>query len=80
MRIGIFSECYLPTLNGVTVSIETFRKELERRGHKYFITKIYQTSNSPAFSGSAMISLVIFSIFMAREPLIRIISPSLIIS
>ena len=37
MRIGIFTECYLPTLNGVVVSIETFRKELEMRGHKFFI-------------------------------------------
>lgn len=37
MRIGIFSECYLPTLNGVVVSIETFRKEMEKRGHEYFI-------------------------------------------
>ena len=37
MRIGIFTECYLPTLNGVVVSIETFRKEMESRGHEYFI-------------------------------------------
>lgn len=41
MRIGIFSECYLPTLNGVVISIETFRKELERRGHKFFIFAPY---------------------------------------
>lgn len=37
MRIGIFSECYLPTNNGVVASIETFRKEMEKRGHEYFI-------------------------------------------
>jgi len=37
LRIGIFSQCYLPTLNGVVVSIETFRKELEKRGHEFFI-------------------------------------------
>lgn len=37
MRIGIFTECYHPILNGVVVSIDTFRKELESRGHKYFI-------------------------------------------
>lgn len=41
MRIGIFSECYLPTLNGVVVSIETFRKELEKRGHQFFIFAPY---------------------------------------
>jgi len=37
MNIGIFSECYKPTMNGVVVSIETFRKELIKRGHKVFI-------------------------------------------
>ena len=37
MRIGIFTQCYWPTQNGVVVSIETFRKELERRGHEFFI-------------------------------------------
>lgn len=37
MRIGIFTECYLPTLNGVVVSIETFRQEMEKLGHESFI-------------------------------------------
>jgi len=37
MRIGIFSQCYLPTNNGVVASVETFRKELEKHGHQYFI-------------------------------------------
>ncbi len=45
LRIGIFTECYHPTLNGVVVSIDTFRKELESRGHKYFIV----TTASPGF-------------------------------
>lgn len=46
MRIGIFSECYKPTTNGVVISIETFRRELEKQGWEYFIfssgTKNYQ--------------------------------------
>lgn len=37
MRIGIFTECYHPTLNGVVVSIDTFCEELEHRGHEFFI-------------------------------------------
>lgn len=37
MKIGIFTECYLPTINGVVTSIESFRKELEKRGHQVFI-------------------------------------------
>ena len=37
MKIGIFSECYLPIMNGVAVSIDTFRKGLEKEGHEVFI-------------------------------------------
>lgn len=37
MRIGIFTACYRPILNGVVVSIDTFRKELEKRGHRVFV-------------------------------------------
>lgn len=37
MRIGIFTDCYLPSVNGVVSSIESFRSELEKRGHKVFI-------------------------------------------
>jgi 1,2-diacylglycerol 3-alpha-glucosyltransferase len=37
MRIGIFSECYRPMLNGVVISVETFRAELERLGHEVFV-------------------------------------------
>jgi 1,2-diacylglycerol 3-alpha-glucosyltransferase len=36
-RVGIFSACYKPTLNGVVVSIETFRTELEKRGWQVYI-------------------------------------------
>lgn len=36
-KLGIFSACYKPTLNGVVVSIETFREELENRGWEVFI-------------------------------------------
>lgn len=37
MRIGIFTQCYHPTNNGVVVSIDTFRRELEEDGYEYFI-------------------------------------------
>lgn len=37
MRIGIFSECYQPTLNGVVVSTDTFKDELTKMGHEVFI-------------------------------------------
>lgn len=37
MRIGIFTECYKPVMNGVAVSVETFKKALEERGHEVFV-------------------------------------------
>ena len=37
MNIGIFSECYKPTINGVVMSIEAFRNQLEKKGHRVYI-------------------------------------------
>jgi len=34
MNIGIFTDCYLPTKNGVSTAIMQAKNELERRGHK----------------------------------------------
>jgi len=49
MKIGFFTDYYLPSGAGVTVSIETFRKEMEKRGHKVFIfapaSKNYKDKN-----------------------------------
>jgi 1,2-diacylglycerol 3-alpha-glucosyltransferase len=37
MKIAIFTNNYLPNHYGVTVSIETFRRELEKRGHRVYV-------------------------------------------
>lgn len=37
MRIGIFTETYKPTVNGVVNSVEGFRQQLEKKGHQYLI-------------------------------------------
>lgn len=37
MKIGIFTETYHPTINGVVVSVDTFKQELEKKGHRYLI-------------------------------------------
>lgn len=37
MRIGFFTDSYLPALHGVEVSIEAFRKSLQRAGHEVFV-------------------------------------------
>jgi len=37
MKIGFFTDYYLPSVAGVTISIEAFKKKLEERNHKVFI-------------------------------------------
>jgi glycosyltransferase involved in cell wall biosynthesis len=37
VKIGIFTETYHPTVNGVVISVDLFRRELEKKGHEYFI-------------------------------------------
>ncbi len=41
MNIAIFTNNYIPNLYGVTQSIETFRREFEKRGHSVFIFAPY---------------------------------------
>lgn len=37
LRVGVFTDSYRPYMSGVVRSIETFRKELEKRGVSFFI-------------------------------------------
>ena len=37
MRIGLFTDVYLPSVSGVVVAVETLKKVLEKKGHKVFI-------------------------------------------
>lgn len=37
MRIGIFTDTYIPNINGVTTSIITLKEELEKKGHTVYI-------------------------------------------
>ncbi|MBI2451017.1 MAG: glycosyltransferase [Parcubacteria group bacterium] len=41
MKIGFFTDTYLPVVHGVEISIETFRKSLEKMGHQVFIYAPY---------------------------------------
>lgn len=40
MRIGFFTDTYLPQLDGVVVSIRAFREELIRQGHEVYVFAI----------------------------------------
>jgi len=37
LRIAFVTDCFWPRVNGVTVSIQTFKDELERRGHEVLV-------------------------------------------
>lgn len=48
MRIGIYTEIYKPVLNGVVVSVESFREQLQARGHEVFVfTPAYMRYTDP---------------------------------
>ncbi|MCC6483954.1 MAG: glycosyltransferase [Armatimonadetes bacterium] len=53
MHIGIFSESFAPVVNGVSISIETLGRELEKRGHRvsYFAPNFpgYQDERSNVY-------------------------------
>jgi 1,2-diacylglycerol 3-alpha-glucosyltransferase len=40
MNVGIFTDCYLPTKNGVVTSILQLKEGLERRGHKAIVVTV----------------------------------------
>jgi len=48
MRIGLFSDTYLPDINGVVSSIVTLQRELEKNGHVVFVI-----TNHPALLHSS---------------------------
>ena len=37
MRIGLFSDTYRPTINGITYVVDTLKQQLEQQGHEVFI-------------------------------------------
>ena len=50
MRVGLFTNNYLPFCGGVTVSVETLRRGLEARGHEAWVL-------APRFHGAAATAL-----------------------
>ncbi|TFG82505.1 MAG: hypothetical protein E4G74_02575, partial [Erysipelotrichales bacterium] len=43
MRIALFTDTYLPDINGVVSSIVTLQKELEKNGHEVFIVTTHSS-------------------------------------
>ena len=40
MRIGIFTDTYVPFINGVTTSVLMLKDALEKKGHDVFIVTV----------------------------------------
>ncbi len=47
MNIGIFTDCYLPTKNGVSTVIAQVKQELGRRGHKVVVLTVAHPEDDP---------------------------------
>lgn len=52
MNIGLFTDCYLPTKNGVTTVIVQAKHGLERRGHKVVVVTVAYPVHGPIPSWS----------------------------
>jgi len=37
LRVGLFTDAYLPEISGVTMAVRWYREELERRGHEVYV-------------------------------------------
>ncbi|MGE5603673.1 MAG: glycosyltransferase [Nitrososphaerales archaeon] len=58
MNIGIFSDCYLPTKNGVSTAIAQARAELLRRGHEVTLFTVAAPGDSGAGDGCGPVQRV----------------------
>jgi 1,2-diacylglycerol 3-alpha-glucosyltransferase len=46
LRVGLFTDAYLPEISGVTMAVRWYREELERRGHEVYVyAPRYERSN-----------------------------------
>ena len=73
MKIGFFTDTYLPVVNGVEISIETFRKSLEKMGHKVFIYAPY----TPGYKDKNPNVFRFQSIRVIKKPEMRLAFPFL---
>lgn len=55
MRIGLFSDTYLPDINGVVTSIETLRKGLIEEGHEVFVVANHSSILSVKYEDNVLL-------------------------
>ncbi len=64
MRILFVTSVYAPSVSGITTSIQSFKQELERRGHEVWVL-------APAHPGHRDTEAHIFRYVSARNPFVR---------
>ncbi|MGY3766961.1 glycosyltransferase family 4 protein [Vagococcus vulneris] len=71
MRVGFFTDTYLPQVSGVSTSISTLKRELEKRGHEVYV--FTTTDPNAAEEDSSIIRLpsIPFVSFKERRIMIR---------
>ena len=45
MRIGLFTDAYLPDINGVVSSVATLKEALEKKGHTVYVVSNHKGTN-----------------------------------
>lgn len=73
MRIGFFTDTYLPTGYGIQVSIETFRVDLEKQGNEVYI----YTPHSPGYKDVIGRVFRFESLRIVKNPEMRLAFPIL---
>lgn len=71
MRIGFFTDAYLPEMYGMQMSVEMFRREFERLGHTVFVYAPY----TPGYIGSIPRVTWFWAIRILRKPDMRLAGP-----
>ncbi len=71
MRIGFFSDSYLPAVHGVEISMEAFRTNLEKIGHEVFV----YAPRSPGYKDKNPKVFRLESVRVVKEPEMRLAFP-----
>ena len=71
MKIGFFTDSYLPAVHGVEISMEAFRTNLEKLGHEVFI----YAPRSPGYKDKNPRVFRLESMRVVKEPEMRLAFP-----
>jgi len=71
MKIGFFTDTYLPASRGIDVSVETFRESLEKMGHQVYV----YAQRVPGYKDENPNVFRFTSVRLVKEPAMRFVFP-----